>query len=157
MQLRERLTPAEPVAELVPPLDVAFTESPAQPDLPARDECRKVDQTGLDLAKSDSELVDPGHAGLHLVDHSLHPEAEDADLGVAGGWVLGGIGRVRASAGVAGSGSATGSRLGRRRRRRIGRRAVKEDLVAETDQLGTLAAQRLEDRPDLRDQVVRFV
>ena len=73
--------PAEPVAQLVPPLDVAFAEPPAQPDLAAADERREVDEAGLDLAEGDAELVDPGDARLHLVDHALHPEAEAAALG----------------------------------------------------------------------------
>jgi hypothetical protein len=74
----------------MPPLDVAFAQTPAQPDLPAAGQRREVDEAGLDLTERHAELVDPGHAGLHLVDDALHPEAEDPDvalrLGV--GWVL---------------------------------------------------------------------
>src|SRR5258705_3593664 len=87
-QVDQRLPPAEPVGELVPELDVALAEPPAQPDLAPAGERREVDQAGLDLAEGDPQLVDPGHARLHPVDHALHPEPHDPDLRVACGPVL---------------------------------------------------------------------
>ena len=38
--------------------------------------------------------------------------------------------------------------------RGIARRSVEEDLIAQTDQLGALVAQSLEDRPDFRKRLV---
>ena len=85
------------------------------------------------------QLVDPGDAGLHLVDHALHPEPEDAELRR----------RRMPSALAAPAGvrprdlaspaprSASSASLGR------------ATCVAQPDQLRALVAQRLEDRPDL--------
>src|SRR5437773_2322117 len=88
MQIRECLAPTEPVAELMPELDVTFAQAPAQPDLTARCQGREVDQTRLDLAQGHAQLVDPGDARLHPVDDPLHPEPQDPDLGITGGRVL---------------------------------------------------------------------
>ena len=126
----------------MPPLDVALAKAPAQPDLAAGDEGREVDEAGLDLAERHAQLVDPGDAGLHLVDHALHPEAEPPALrsalaGSSGGIVGGALGR-----GVAGC-RLEGCPAG--------------ELVAQGDQLGPLVAERLEDRPELRDRLVGFI
>src|SRR6185312_14130487 len=122
--------------QLVPPLDVALAQPPAQPDLATAGERREVDQTRLDLAERDAQLVDPDDAGLHAVDDPLHPQPEDADVGID----------LRLRGRVA-PGAAAGLLLP----------AGREDLVAEADQLGSLVAQRFEDGPDLRDGGIRLV
>src|SRR5262249_37893505 len=136
-ELRQRPAAGEPVRELVPELDVALAQAPAEPDLTAARQRREVDQAGLDLAQGDPQLVDPDDTRLHPVDHALHPETEDADVGVGAG--------LRGSVAAA---------------LRAGIRGVvggRDHLVAEPDELGALVAQRLEDRPDLRDRLVRLV
>ena len=64
----------------VPVRDVVLAEAPAQPDRPAADERREVDQPGRDVAQRDVQLDEAGDAGLHLVDQALHAEPEQPDL-----------------------------------------------------------------------------
>src|SRR5438309_8139772 len=82
----------------MPRADLVLAEPPAEPDLATTGERGEVDEPGLDLAQGDAELVDPGDAGLHLVDDALHPEAKDAQFGIARSvGRLGGFRRLRRS------------------------------------------------------------
>src|SRR5512141_1797163 len=64
----------------VPVLDVGLAEAPAQPDRPAGQHGREVDEPVLDVAELDVQLDEPRDAGLHLVDEALHPEADPTEL-----------------------------------------------------------------------------
>ena len=94
-----------------------------------------------------AELVDPGDAGLHLVDHALHPEAQPTQLGVGPAVGVGGLRGLRRLPGAPRSPSAAAST----------RRLALEDLVAKPDQLGPLVAQRAEDLAHLGQLLVGFV
>jgi hypothetical protein len=59
-----------------------LAEPPAEPYLPAADECREIDQARRDVAQDDVPGVELGDGGLHLVDHALHPEPQPTKLGI---------------------------------------------------------------------------
>ena len=52
VELDQRSPSGEPDVELVPPVDVALAEPPAQPDLAAGHERGEVDQAGVDVAQA---------------------------------------------------------------------------------------------------------
>jgi hypothetical protein len=126
-------------------LDVALAEAPAQPDLPAVRESREVDEPGLDLPEGHLALDEPGHAGLHLVDEALHPEAHQATGG--GGLRVAGIGIVV---------RCRGRSLARNALAVVAPRSG-QDGVTEADQLGPLVTQVEQDPFDVRKGVVRLV
>src|SRR5512135_2857176 len=84
-QLVERAPAREALVDGVPVLDVRLAQPPAEPDRAAGEQCRKVDQPGLDVAELDVQLDQAGDPGLHLVDEALHPKSDPAEL-------LGGLG-----------------------------------------------------------------
>ena len=116
----KRAARVEALVVRMPVLDRPLAEPPAQPDRAAAEERREVDQPRRDVAQRDVHLDQAGHAGLHLVDQALHPEAQQADL-------LGGA----------------------RRRCLVVGRGGGDHAVAERDQLLPLVAQRDEDSLDL--------
>ena len=118
-----------------------LAELPAQPDLPAVDEGREVDEAVGDVAQGDAHRLDPGDARGHLVDQALHPQAGQAQL-VGGDRGLGGAGRLRRLAArlVAACAGPSG-----------------EHLVAQADQLRALRGQRRQDLIELRHGGVRVV
>ena len=109
----------------MPPADDRLATLPAQPDLAAGDEGREVDETVLDIAQRQTETVDPGDAGRHLVDQPLHPEPGETQV--------------------------VDDRLiaGSRRLSRAG--GFRKDGVAEPDELGALLDEHGEDPVELGD------
>ena len=112
----------------MPPLDRGLAAAPAQPHLAAGHERREVDQPGLDVAQRQTELVDARDTGGHLVDETLHPEAERPQLVIAQ--------RFDFAAGL---------------------RAPSERVVAEADQFGALLGKDRHDRLELENGRIGFV
>ena len=132
--------PPNPSLELVPPLDVALAEPPAEPDLATAGERREVDQAGLDLARvMPISSIRATPACIRSITPCIRSRRH-AHVG-------------RRSWRLASSASPRHPPV----RLSSAPPAWEEDLVAEPDQLRALVAQRLEDRPDLRDRRVRLV
>ena len=133
----QRAAAGEPGVEPCHQPIVGLAALPAQPDLPAGDEGREVDQAVLDVAEGEAQRVDPRDAGRHLVDQALHPQPGQPQV----------VDRRRVGRELRPVRS-----LGDRRGGTVARPAPGgQDLVAQPDELGALLGEQAQDPVELGD------
>ncbi len=79
-ELSQRPSTGDPRAVLVPPFDVPFTQSPAEPDRSASDQGREIDQARADVAQGDVPGLDLGDSTLHSSHDVPHRALTGAEL-----------------------------------------------------------------------------